>query len=63
MVREKSLVGIEIGKYNLSFIEKWESTFSKSFGINGCNIQSMNMTLLVTQIQNISKKMNDIQLF
>ena len=63
MVREKPLVGKEIGKYNLQFIEKWEAAFSKCFGVNGSNVSKMNLTQLVTQIQTISKKINDVQLF
>ena len=44
MVREKPLVGCEIGKYNLLFIEKWEGTFSKCFGLNGSNVATMDLT-------------------
>jgi hypothetical protein len=55
---EKPMIGDKIGQYNRQFIVKWSPVFARSFGAKASKVNSMDLTSLITEMQNINKKID-----
>jgi DNA-dependent protein kinase catalytic subunit len=63
MTESKSAVGQDIGLYNRQFAQKWQPAFTRSFGKDGQRVLKMDLTALVTELQNIHKQISKGQLY